>query len=244
MLADSGAGIIKGATNLELRIGTAQTRVSSDLDTVRRSTIDDFRVGLEEALATGWGGFTGRLVDKGPINAPLPDPYRPHVFHAKLDYCGKPFGTVEVEVAAEEIDSFDDMETIELDASMLRWLDAIGLPAPGRLSVLSLGHQIAQKIHACTAPDDPPWTNDRSHDLVDLQLAMSVFDGSHAEIAVVARRLFAYRDRHAWPPVVTARVGWGALYSTQAEGLPVLADIDAAVIWANDLVREIDGVAI
>ncbi len=41
MLADSGAGIIRGATNLELRIGTEQTRVSSDLDIVRRSTISE-----------------------------------------------------------------------------------------------------------------------------------------------------------------------------------------------------------
>jgi len=132
------------------------------------------------------------------------------------------------------------METLEPDAATLRWLDAIGLPAPGQLPVLSLRHQIAQKLHACTSPDNPPWTNDRSHDLVDLQLAMTVFDGSHGDIAVVARRLFAYRDRHPWPPVVTAREGWPGLYSNQADGLPVLADIEAAVTWVNQLISRID----
>ncbi len=240
MLADSGAGIIKGATNLELRIGTQQTRVSSDLDTVRRSTTGDFRASLEEALANGWAGFAGRLVDRGPINAPVPDSYRPHTFHAKLEYLGKPFGTVEIEVAPEEINSFDDMEVIEPDATTLYWLDVIGLPAPGKLPVLSLRHQIAQKLHACTTPDDPPWMNDRSHDLVDLQLAMSVFEGGLADLAVVSRRLFTYRGRHCWPPTVVARTRWSTLYPSQADGLPVLADIGSAVAWANDLVTNID----
>lgn len=73
MLAESGAGIIKGATNLELRIGTTGTRVSSDLDTVRLGSPESFRDLLAEALLAGWNGFTGRLVDKGPINAPVPE---------------------------------------------------------------------------------------------------------------------------------------------------------------------------
>lgn len=240
MLAESGAGIIKGATNLELRIGTKHTRVSSDLDTVRRSTIEDFRASLEQALANGWAGFGGRLIDKGPINAPLPDNYRPHTFHAKLDYLGKPFGTIEIEVAADEIDAVADIELVEPDPTTLSWLDAIGLPAPGELPVLSLRHQIAQKLHACTAPDDPPWVNGRSHDLVDLQLAIRVFDGTFTDLAVVARRLFSYRARQPWPPTVTAREGWPALYTTQAQGLHVHPAVETAVDWTNKLITNID----
>jgi len=48
----------------------------------------------------------------------------------------------------------------------------VGLPEPVPVSVLPVPAQIAQKLHAWTAPDDPTtgWVNDRPHDLVDLQL--------------------------------------------------------------------------
>lgn len=36
LLARTGVGVVKGATNVEVRVGTARARVSSDLDTVRR----------------------------------------------------------------------------------------------------------------------------------------------------------------------------------------------------------------
>ena len=93
----------RGASNLELRLGTELSRASSDLDAVRAVELDDFRSRLEEALMTGWQGFTGRMIDRGEIGAPVPTAYRPHRFHAKLDFQGKPFSTVELEVAAEEV---------------------------------------------------------------------------------------------------------------------------------------------
>lgn len=85
LLARSQAAVIKGASNIEVRVGTRGTRVSSDLDTVRRATVDEFRDGFAAALREGWAGFAGVLVDDGEIAVPAPDGYRPHRFRAKLD---------------------------------------------------------------------------------------------------------------------------------------------------------------
>jgi hypothetical protein len=85
LLGRTGSAAIKGASNIEVRLGTRSTRVSSDLDTVRRGTVDQFRDEFAVALRTGWGGFTGILIDDGEIATPASDGYRPHRYRAKLD---------------------------------------------------------------------------------------------------------------------------------------------------------------
>jgi hypothetical protein len=238
LLAESNLAIVKGATNLEIRLGTAATRVSNDLDTVRRIGLVEFRQQLIDQLRVGWGGFTGLLVDRGEIAAPVPEAYRPHRFHVKLAFNSQPYATVELEVAAEEVGALTSTDSIvSIDA--VAWFDDLGLPSPLAAPALKLSHQIAQKLHACTTPDADDWVNDRSHDLVDLQLALDVFDGSLKEISDVAQRLFAARRRHSWPPVVTARQGWGDQYRLQAAGLPVATDLDEALAWVNDLIDRI-----
>jgi hypothetical protein len=72
LLRETGVGVIKGASNIEVRLGVQQTRVSSDLDTVRRTSLEDFRNQLAVALRDGWEGFTGVVADLGPIDAPVP----------------------------------------------------------------------------------------------------------------------------------------------------------------------------
>lgn len=52
LLARTEAAAIKGASNLEIRIGTRQARVSSDLDTVRRHSLDAFREQIEGPKGT------------------------------------------------------------------------------------------------------------------------------------------------------------------------------------------------
>lgn len=205
-LANTGCAAIKGASNIEIRLGTRSTRVSSDLDTVRQVAIDKFRDEFAAALREGWAGFTGVLVDDDEIATPAPDGYRPHRYRAKLDYQGGPFGTVTVEVGAEEIGGLSRAEAITAhDAA--DWFDELGLPAPLPVPTLPLAHQIAQKLHACTTTDTDTWVNDRAHDLVDLQLAARVYRASMTELREVAARLFAARKAHTWPPQVTARTG-------------------------------------
>ncbi|HEX9888574.1 MAG TPA: nucleotidyl transferase AbiEii/AbiGii toxin family protein [Nitriliruptorales bacterium] len=231
-------GVIKGGSNLELRLGTLRTRASSDLDAVRRTSIEEFRETLEESLRTGWTGFTGAVRDRGVIPAPVADDYRPHRFEAKLSYLGRPYGTVTIEVAVEEADGLRGTELL-MSADGVDLCLGLGLPEPGPIPALALEQQVAQKVHACTAPDQADWVNDRAHDLVDLQLAMAIFEGSLAPVRQACERLFSFRCRHPWPPTVAARAGWAERYAQEASGLDVLADLDDAVAWANDFIARL-----
>jgi hypothetical protein len=128
------------------------------------------------------------------------------------------FATLTVEVAPEEVGGLSIAETVAVQDAA-DWFNELGLPAPQPVPTLPLTHQVAQKLHAWTAPGEETWVNDRAHDLVDLKLAMRAYTGSLAEIRDAATRLFAARRLYAWPPVVTARQGWDTRYAAAAEGL-------------------------
>jgi hypothetical protein len=80
LLARTEAAAVKGASNVEIRVGTRRARVSSDLDAVCRHSLDAFRDQLAEALRDGWDAFTGLLVDDGEIPAPVPEGVVPIAF--------------------------------------------------------------------------------------------------------------------------------------------------------------------
>lgn len=242
LLARTEAAAVKGASSLEIRVGTRRARVSSDLDAVRRQSLDAFRDHLAEALRDGWDGFTGVLIDDGEIPAPVPEGYRPHRFRAKLQFRGGDFGTVLIEVAPTEIGADHEVDPVAVrDAGA--WFPEIGLTVPGPVPTLPLNHQIVQKLHAYTLPDTEQWINDRAHDLVDLQLALRVYDGSLADLRDVATRLFAARRQHAWPPEVTERERWADRYAAEAQGLNVLENLDDAIAWANRLIEQIESLS-
>ena len=220
-------------------MGTANTRVSKDLDTVRRGTLEAFRRTLEGALRHGWHGFGGVLHDEGQIAAPVPARYRPHRFRLKLTFRGGDFASFTLEVSAEEAGSLTAREAAHAH-EVADWFTELGLPAPDAVPVIPLAHQIAQKLHACSAPDTTTWRNDRSHDLVDLQLALQgVGSAELADVRRVAERLFTSRQLHPWPPKVTPRQGWQDSYSQQAQGLAVHPDLDSAIAWTNELIARI-----
>lgn len=222
-----------------MRVGTARTRVSRDLDTVRRVSLEAFRDRLAATLRDGWEGFTGIVADRGPIPTPAPAGYQPHRLRVRLSYRGGNFTSLVVEVSPEEVDALADEDAVTSDEAA-DWCQALGLPTPAAIPMLQLTHQIAQKLHACTAPDTDDWINDRVHDLVDLQIAIERYAGDHREIKAAAVRLFTSRSRHPWPPTVTARDGWANRYPQQAAGLDVITDLDAAIAWTNDLIARID----
>jgi hypothetical protein len=112
---------------------------------------------------------------------------------------------------------------------------AIGLPSPEPVPLLTLDHQIAQKLHACTSIG-AGGENERAHDLVDLQILVREESPDLATAGSVARRLFLARHAQAWPPVVIAYPSWQTIYADAAQGLDVMPDVDHAVKWTNDLI--------
>ena len=67
-------------------------------------------------------------------------------------------------------------------------------------------------------------------------------DNQDIDLAATKRtceRLFAYRQRQAWPPTVEARERWDEQYQALAEGMAIIQDVGEAIEWANALVSRI-----
>lgn len=226
-------GVVKGGSALKMRYGNEATRFTADLDTATATDPSFYAERLDASLSAGWEGFAGRVVPRDPASPEgVPTEYVMRPFDVKLSYLGKPWCTVALEVGHNEIGDADSADWVEiLDAAAL--LKKLGFPAPGKAPLMPLTHQIAQKLHGLTSPGD------RARDLVDLQLIMKRSEVDLHELRAVCERLFAYRRKQAWPPVVSVQAGWDDLYAMQASGLDVLSDVESAVRWANELIARI-----
>lgn len=230
------AGAVKGGSAMRIRFGYAATRFSTDLDTARAKDIEEFASDFARSLGEGWNGFTGRLVPL-PAAKPkdVPTGYVMRPFDVKLDYNGKPWLTVKLEVGHNELGDAD-----EPDHSMSREISdlftELGFPEPDPVPLMQLKFQIAQKLHGASEPGSA-----RAHDLVDLQIAVSEGDVDWESTREVCRRLFAYRRMQEWPPTIVENDRWDELYDAAKEDLPVLPTVAEAVEWANGLIAKIEG---
>jgi hypothetical protein len=228
-------GAVKGGTAMKIRLGESGSRFTPDLDTARRESLEQFSEAFEDALASGWHGFTGRVIAR-PAATPagVPAPYVMQPYEVKLAFYGKSWHTVKLELGHNEIGDADDPVHLLADEIAQLFTD-VGLPEPAPIAVMRTDHQIAQKLHACTGPG-----NERAHDLVDLQLLVSSEDLDLAQVRDTAERLFTYRQAQPWPPTVVAGPTWSGIYDEAGIGLEVVPDIGSAVDWANELIARID----
>lgn len=227
-------GVIKGGSALKMRFGDAATRFTTDLDTATATNPDLYVELLTAKLRAGWEGFSGRVVKRDPASPEgIPEEYVMQPYEVKLDYLGKPWCTVPLEIGSNEIGDADIIEWAELDDAS-RLFMAMDFPSPGKAPLMPLNHQIAQKLHAASSPGD------RARDLIDLQLIIRRSMVDFAAVRSTCERLFSYRKAQAWPPTIVAQEGWKELYKELSEGLPVVNDVEDAVVWTNELIRKID----
>lgn len=230
--------VVKGGTAMKLRVGEAGSRFTPDFDASRSAsiTLGDYLTELGDKLAEGWAGFTGTVVElDAPEPEGVPEDYVMLPFDIRLVYRSQPWLTVRFELGHDEIGSTKSYE-LRIADDIVEMFDMLGLDTPGPVPVLSVHHQIAQKLHACTAVSPKTGRNERAHDLVDLQILDQEETFDMAEVAAVAERLFAARHSHAWPPTVVAYSGWDTIYAEAAEGLEVLDNAADAIAWANDFI--------
>lgn len=226
--------VIKGGSSLKFRYGDIATRVTKDLDAAQGDDIDTFIARLDEALHAGWHGFTGHVVKREPAMPDgVPPAYVMQPFDVKLEYNRKPWITVRLEMGANEIG-----DTLEADLALApdiaEMFAALGLPQPKPVSLMKLHHQVAQKLHGLTDQ-----TQNRPHDLIDLQL---IFSQNTLDLALVRKtceRLFAHRRRQSWPTKVSAGDSWETGYGAAKYDLPVKATVKEAIDWVNDLIDKI-----
>ena len=143
-------GAIKGGSAMALRYGRG-TRFTRDLDAARVQPPARFRSDFEESLATGWVGFTGRLIEKPAPRLPgVPGAYVMQPFDVKLDYRGRPWCTVTFELGHNEIGDADEPE-LRLATDLASLFTEVGLEAPRPVPVMRADHPVAQKLHAVSA---------------------------------------------------------------------------------------------
>lgn len=231
------SGAVKGGTAMAVRHGQSRTRFSPDVDVTRAGEVgvDAYVAAFRANLERGWHGFAGVIVTLEPATpAGVPSAYVMSPFKVKLTYQGKAWFTVLFELGHDEINSLASAPRV-LAPDIARLFHALGLPVPAPVAVLPVDHQIAQKLHACSAPG-----SDRAHDLVDLQLLARGTELDMALTASTTRRLFAARKGHAWPPVLTISEGWAFRYEEAADGIDVLPTVAEAVAWVNGFVSSLD----
>ncbi|MDR2672429.1 MAG: nucleotidyl transferase AbiEii/AbiGii toxin family protein [Coriobacteriales bacterium] len=227
-------GVVKGGSSLKMRYGNQATRFTRDLDTVRNQDLEEFLQKLEDALIVGWNGFTGRLVTKSPASPDgVPAPYVMQPFEIKLNYNGKPWSTVRLEVGHNEIGDAEEADLF-ISPEIVDMFTRIGLPEPAPIALMRIHHQIAQKIHGLTEPESK-----RVHDLIDLQIIMHVENVELGLVRETCERLFAYRRMQAWPPAISKNEGWDNYYFEQQPSASVLQTVDEAIIWGNALINRI-----
>ncbi len=228
---------VKGGTAMRLRFGPDRSRFSKDFDIARHSTIDEFTDVFGQALAVGWGGFTGELVPSRSVSKPVgvPTEYVMVSYNVKLNYKGptSPFTTVVLEVGADELD--DTVETQPLlDQDVIDLFAVLGLPIPDPVHVIRDDHQIAQKLHAVSGEG-----SERAHDLIDLQLLESSCTLTDAMVSDTCQRLFRFRRAHTWPPTIVQGEAWDTLYAAQVGDLAVIDNVADAIVRANDYVARL-----
>ncbi|MGL5826846.1 MAG: nucleotidyl transferase AbiEii/AbiGii toxin family protein, partial [Nocardioides sp.] len=217
------------------RFAMAEGRGSHrNLDAARVQPLARFRSDFEDSLAARWAGFTGKLIEKAaPRPTGVPTAYAMQPFDVKLDYRGRPWCTVKLELGHNEIGDADEPE-YQLADGIVQLFTEVGLEAPKPVRVMRADHQVAQKLHAVSEPG-----SERTRDLVDLQLLDKGEDLDLAQVEATYVRLFEYRRQQAWPPTIVSGDGWATLYEAAVEDIAVLPNVEGAVAWVNEFVERI-----
>lgn len=171
---------------------------------------------------------------------------KPRRFDITVQLNGVTWRRVQIEVSPDEGHAGAVPETIRAPS-----LAGFGLPSPGTLASLSMAYQIAQKVHACTDPHDPPASvNDRARDVVDLlllrDLIIATGQPTLSDVRTAIEDVFTARATDAnavgapirtWPTSSTAYPHWERSFAGAAEsaGLTVaLVDaVDQLNVWLD-----------
>lgn len=245
MMANAIAGqflpkgaILKGGGSLRYRFGSSFTRNTIDFDTTRPGDLDAFLTDFKKSLEAGWNGFSGQLIilpQASPKGVPFDYVMQP--VDLKLQYKGQAWCTVNLEISHDEANATSECDMTLPPLDVLNVFHDLGLPAPKPIALITLEHQISQKLHGASGTSE---FNQRAHDLIDLQVMMQSESIDLKKVQTICRQLFAQRKMQPWPTLIKARANWSQIYDAQKKDLKVLDSVDEAIAWANELLAKID----
>lgn len=186
-----------------LRFGLAKSRFSKDLDAMLRGQMDPFLERLRERGRTPHHGWTLTITKVETIDVPGMKA-RPRRAAVKMTYKGRPYSTVQLEIAPEEGNSADEHDVVTAsDLADLGFDSGVSTQ-----QLMTVRYQVAQKLHACTTPRADGKPNSRAHDLVDIALLETAIRESLPDVQRSCVEVFAGRDTTPWPPTLTPEEGW------------------------------------
>jgi hypothetical protein len=184
---------LKGGVAMELRFAET-ARATKDLDVGMEGTRADRLRSLTEALAAGFDDFTFR------IKAQTRDMEQADTIRVQvaIQYRTRAWQTIEVDLGPANAGAVDLIEP------RVRGLAELGIQVVSPVRCLNLAEQVAQKLHACTGPA----AAGRARDVLDILLIDALGQLDYAAAAEAARRVFAERETHAFPPAFAMPPEW------------------------------------
>lgn len=232
--------LLRGGTYLQYRLRSG-SRATRDVDGLVRGDLEQFLAELDTTLAQDWGAVSLQRTAAEPIAVPgkLLLPQR---FYLKLSIRGEVWRRVKVEISADEADAGSLHEDL-----IPAHLHYFGLPTPERLLGIGVQYQVAQKLHACTDPHNPPdLRNERARDVADLLLLKSLIEREGfpalGDVLAACVKVFEARAAEAvalgrparvWPPTVVPHPGWEVDYAAAAAEVGLELALEAAVAQVN-----------
>ena len=245
--SDAPRFLLKGGTYLQHRLDWAG-RSTKDVDGIVRGDIDGFLDALDRSLREPWGPLRLSRTETEVIQTPT-RVSRPRRFDVKVSLRGVVWRSVKVEISPDEA-GIGDHPLVFATPS----LSHFGLPSPDALVGIALRFQIAQKLHACTDPHDPPHAvNDRPRDLVDLLLLRDLLASdtatTDADLRAAGQAVFDTRAAEAeqlglvarhWPPAVQSHPHWPDDYARAAGDAGLTVTLNDAIAELNDWIGKLD----
>ena len=94
---------------------------------------------------------------------------------------------IRVSLFGDEANATEECDMMPPPDDVLNVFRSLGFPAPKPISLITLEHQIAQKLHGASGLSEH---NQRAHDLIDLQVIMQNGDIDLRKVRSICRHLF------------------------------------------------------
>lgn len=230
--------ILKGGGSLRFRYGSSFTRNTKGFDATRHGDLDGFLKSLRSSLHDGWCGFTGEckiLPQASPKDVPFDYVMQP--VEIGLKYRNNSWCRVDLEISHSEAGATESCDWVLPPAEVLEIFEELGFPSPSPVPLITLEHQLAQKLHGASGESVK---NGRAHDLIDIQLIIAEGAVDLAKVKRICYELYRQRRKQGWPTFVSKHDGWDSLYDEKRRGLNVLDSADGAIEFVNELIRKID----
>src|SRR5580658_8522624 len=189
-----GAYYLKGGVAMELRFAQ-RARATKDLDLGIEGSRTTRMQTLSDVLRLTFDQFTFRLKAR-TRDMEQADTIRVEV---AVQYRTRSWQTIEVDLGPAKAGSVDLVDP------HVQGLAELGIPVTSPVRCLRLADQVAQKLHACTGPS----AAGRARDVLDILLIDALDQLDYAAVSDSARRVFAQRATHAFPPAFAMPAEWG-----------------------------------